>query len=147
MTNPNVDALNDVTKTLIDSQKGYEKVCEISDDSFALRSKFQSLAAERTDLIGRFQEQVRSYGGTPETSGGAGGALHRVWADFTSLFQNDEKAALEAVEGGEEHLAKEVASKLENKGLDQVTIDLLERARASACYGENFAEQAEKSFS
>lgn len=145
MTNPNVDALNDVAKTLIDSQKGYQKVCEISDESFALRSKFQSLASERADLIKAFQERVKTYGGEPETSGGAGGALHRVWADFTSLFENDEKAALEAVEGGEEHLAKEVASKLEKTDLDQSTRELLQRAQASACYGENFAEAAEKS--
>ncbi|MEM5517398.1 PA2169 family four-helix-bundle protein [Henriciella sp. AS95] len=143
MTNKNIDALNDVTKTLIDSQKGYEKVCAMSDDSYALRGKFQSLAAERADLIQSFQNQVRSFGGEPETSGGTGGSLHRAWADFTSLFQDDEHAALEAVEGGEEHLAKEAASKLEDKDLDMVTRELLQRAQASACYGERFAEMAE----
>lgn len=143
MQNKNIDALNDVTKTMIDSHKGYQKVCEIADESFALRGKFQSLAAERADLITAFQNQVKTYGGEPETSGGAGGALHRAWADFTSMFQNDQKAALEAVEGGEEHLAKTVASKLEEDDLDLATRELLQRAHASACYGENFADQAE----
>lgn len=143
MHNHDIDALNDVTKTLIDSQKGYQKVCEISDDSFKLRGKFQSLAAERADLIQAFQNQVRHYGGEPQTSGGMGGSMHRAWTDFTTLFQDDEKAALEAVEGGEEHLAKEAASKLENEELDISTRELLQRAQASACYGENFADRAE----
>jgi uncharacterized protein (TIGR02284 family) len=142
MQNPNIDALNDVTKTLIDSQKGYQKVCDMSDDSFALRSKFQSLASERTDLINAFQEQVRSYGGEPQTSGGAAGSMHRAWADFTSLFRNDEKAALEAVDTGEEYLANEIAEKLESPKLDPQVRDLLQRAKSSARYGENFAERA-----
>ncbi|MGB3625567.1 MAG: PA2169 family four-helix-bundle protein [Henriciella sp.] len=143
MQNQNIDALNDVTKTLIDSYKGYDKVCEIADDSFALRGKFQSLAAERSDLIKAFQDQVKAYGGEPETSGGSGGSLHRAWADFTSMFQNDQKAALEAVEDGEEHLAKSARSKLENDGLDMAARELLQRAEASACYGEAFADRAE----
>ncbi|GGB60378.1 MULTISPECIES: PA2169 family four-helix-bundle protein [Henriciella] len=144
MTNHNVDALNDVTKTLIDSQKGYEKVCEMSDDSHALRNKFQTLAAERADLIQSFQTQVRTYGAEPATSGGVGGSLHRAWADFTSLFQDDEKAALEAVEDGEEYLAKQVASKLDSKDIDLPTRELLERAQASALHGERFADMTEK---
>ena len=131
MQNPSIDALNDVTKTLIDSQQGYQKVCEMSDDSYALRSKFQSLANERTELINDFQAQVRAYGGEPQTSG----------ADFTSMFRDDEKAALEAVDTGEEYLANEIDGKLENKELDAQARELLQRAKSSACYGENFADQ------
>ena len=141
MSNPNVDVLNDVTKTLIDSQKGYEKVCEIADEDHGLRGKFLSLAAERRDLISAFQARVNEYGAEPVTSGGVGGSLHRAWADFTSLFEDDEKAALEAVDDGEDYLGDKIEQKLKNEDLDQATIDLLRRARASARYGENFADQ------
>lgn len=140
MSNPNIDVLNDVTKTLIDSQKGYEKVCEIAEEGHGLRSKFLALAAERRDLISAFQARVRDYGGEPETSGGVGGSLHRAWADFTSLFEDDEKAALDAVDDGEDYLADTIESKLKTDGLDQSTIDLLQRAKASARYGESFAD-------
>ena len=37
-----IDALNDVTKVLIDSRKGYEKCAELSDESFAFRTQFRS---------------------------------------------------------------------------------------------------------
>ena len=50
MSNPNIDVLNDVTQTLIDSQKGYEKVIEIADDDHVLQGKFQRLATERGEL-------------------------------------------------------------------------------------------------
>ena len=140
MSNPNVDVLNDVTKTLIDSQKGYQKVFEIADKSHVLREKFRSLAAERLELISAFQERVSEYGGEPVTKGGVGGSLHRAWADFTALFQDDEKAALEAVDDGEEHLADKIGRELDNEKLDASTIELLQRARGSACHGDRFAD-------
>ncbi|WP_084396015.1 PA2169 family four-helix-bundle protein [Henriciella aquimarina] len=141
MSNPNADVLNDVTKTLIDSQKGYQKVCDLSDESYALRGKFQSLAAEREELIHAFQARIRDYGEEPVSSGGAGGALHRAWTDFTSLFESDEKAALDAVDDGEDYLANKIEAKLKEEGLDAATRDLLQRARASARYGEKFADE------
>lgn len=141
MSNKNADVLNDVTKTLIDSQKGYQKVIELADESHGLRAKFAALAAERQDLITTFQTRVRELGEEPVTSGGAGGSLHRAWADFTSLFESDEKAALDAVDDGEDYLADRIDSKLKEDGLDQQTLDLLQRARASARYGEKFADE------
>ena len=140
MSDPNVDVLNDVTKTLIDSQKGYQMVFDLADESHLLREKFRSLAAERLELISAFQTRVAEYGGDPVTSGGTGGSLHRAWADFTSLFQSDEKTALEAVDDGEDYLAERIGHALDHKELDVSTIELLERARASARYGERFAD-------
>ena len=140
MTNRNVEVLNDVTKTLIDSQMGYDKVCEIAEDDYALKAKFQELAAERNELTQAFQNHVRSFGEEPVTSGSAAGSLHRAWADFTSLFESDEKAALDAVDSGEDHLAEKIEDKLKEDGLDMAVRELLGRARASARFGEKFAD-------
>lgn len=60
-----IDALNDVTKVLIDSKKGYEKCCELADDGYALRAQFLKRANERADLVSRFHHHVRSLGGEP----------------------------------------------------------------------------------
>ena len=140
MSNPNIDVLNDVTQTLIDSQKGYEKVIEIADDDHVLQGKFQRLAAERGELIAAFQDRVREHGGEPETSGGVGGSLHRAWADFSSLFESDEKAALDAVDDGEDYLGDKIGKALQTDGLDPSTLSLLQRARGSARHGEKFAD-------
>ena len=140
MSNPNIDVLNDVTTTLIDSQKGYKKVSEIASDSYALRGKFMERETERNALIAAFQQRVSDLGGEPTTSGGIGGAMHRAWTDFTTLFQKDEKAALEAVDDGEDHLADKIESKMKTEGLDTATIELLGRALTSAREGERFAD-------
>ncbi|MEO1101811.1 MAG: PA2169 family four-helix-bundle protein [Pseudomonadota bacterium] len=145
MTNANIDILNDVTKTLIDSKKGYETACDMSDDSFPLRSEFRRRASERQELINEFQQQVRSFGGEPETDGGAAGAAHRAFSQLSSLFRDDEKAALSAIDDGEEYLAEQIEDKIE-KGSSELTPEvrqLLNRALAAACEGERFAERME----
>lgn len=141
MTNKNCEILNDVTKTLIDSQKGYEKAYDMADDSYALRSQFQQRANERRQLVNEFQQQVRQYGEEPQTDGGITGTLHRQWSQFSSAFRDDEKAALEAVDTGEEHLAEQIENKLEEDGLDMNTRQLLQKAYTSAKQGERFAER------
>lgn len=140
MSNPNIDVLNDVTVTLIDSQNGYRKVTEIATESHVLRGKFLERQTERTAIIEAFQQRVRELGGDPTTSGGIGGAIHRAWTDFTTLFRKDEKAALEAVDAGEDHLADRIESKMQTEGLDTASIELLGRALTSARDGERFAD-------
>ncbi len=137
----NVDALNDVIKTMIDSCKGYEKACELADDSHVLQSQFQQRASERRQLITEMQQKVRSLGADPTDDGGTMGAVHRGFTDFTSMFRDDEKAALSAVDDGEDHLIEEIESKLEREELTPDVRDLLQRAHASAKKGERFADR------
>lgn len=145
MANANIDILNDVTKTLIDSKKGYDTAYDMSEDNFPLRAEFLRRANERQSLINEFQAQVRSLGGEPETDGGAAGTVHRAFSQFSSLFRDDEKAALSAIDDGEEHLAEQIEGKLE-KNANEIAPDarqLLKRAHTSACEGECFAERME----
>ena len=53
-----IDALNDITKVLIDSKQGYEKAYEMVDDNFSLKPQFLHRAQERDQLIDNFQSQV-----------------------------------------------------------------------------------------
>ena len=139
-----IDVLNDVTQTLIDSHKGYETCCEVSDDSYALQTNFQQRAQARADLIKEFQAQVQALGGEPATSGSIAGAAHRAWTSFTTLFSDDEKAAIEAIDDGEEYLAEKIEGCLTNDHLDMRTRELLQKAHASAREGERFADALEK---
>ena len=140
MTNKTVDILNDVTKTLIDSQKGYQQAAEKVDENYALRSQFLQRADQRQQMINRFQSRVRTFGAEPQTEGGVTGAAHRMWNDFTSMFQSDEKAALNAIDDGEEFLAEQVGDKLDDNEIDMESRQLLRQAYTSAKQGERFAE-------
>ena len=138
-----IDVLNDVTKTLIDSRKGYETCCEVADDSFALQSNFQARAQRRRLLVKEFQDEVSSLGGEPEDNGSIAGSAHRAWTEFTTMFSNDQKAAAEAIDDGEEHLAKKVEDKLKEDALSPRTRLLLAKAMSDAREGESFADKLE----
>lgn len=141
MTNKNIDTLNDVTKMLIDSQKGYAKAAEVTEDNFTFSAEFQQRSVERARLVNEFQSQVRSFGEEPKTEGGMLGSLHRAMTEFSSMFQSDEKAALEAIDDGEEQLAEYIESKLDDDELDMRTRALLQNAHRAAKAGERFADR------
>ncbi|WP_273241698.1 PA2169 family four-helix-bundle protein [Hyphomonas atlantica corrig.] len=141
MNKTEIDALNDVTKVLIDSQKGYEKCADVTDENFAFQAEFRRRANDRAGLINRIQQQVRSLGGEPQTEGGTLGALHRTLTEFSSLFQNDAKAALEAVDDGEAHLASAIKDRMDKPEVQGQSRALLQEAYASASEGEAFADR------
>ncbi|GLQ21086.1 PA2169 family four-helix-bundle protein [Algimonas porphyrae] len=143
MTN-DIDILNDVTKTLIDSHKGYETCVDVSDDSYALQSNFRDRAERRAALIQEFQSHVRTLGGEPSTSGSVAGAAHRAWTSFTTLFADDEKAAIEAIDDGEEYLAEKIEACLNDAAIQPGTRELLQKAYTDAREGERFADALEK---
>lgn len=140
MTDRNVRVLNSVTKTLIDSCKGYETCAEVSEDNYALQAEFIRRKSERDQLVQEFQNQVRAFGGEPATSGSMSGAVHRGFTKFSTVFRDDEVAAINALDDGEEFLAEKIQDKLDHDDLNPTTSALLEKAMTSAKSGERFAD-------
>ncbi|MGJ8558806.1 MAG: PA2169 family four-helix-bundle protein [Litorimonas sp.] len=139
-----IDVLNTVTKTLIDSRKGYETCYKAVEDSYALKSNFQERAQRRRLLVEEFQAAVSALGGEPTDTGSVIGKVHRAWTSFTTVFADDEKAAAEALDDGEEFLAEKIENRLEETGLLPSTRELLKKAHADARDGERFADALEK---
>lgn len=140
MTDRDIKVLNSVTKTLIDSCKGYQTCVDVSDDSYALQTEFTRRKSERDALVQEFQTQVRSLGGQPETSGSMTGAVHRGFTRFSSVFRDDEAAAISALDDGEEFLAEKIEDKLDVNELSPQSVQLLHKAMAAAKSGERFAD-------
>ncbi|WP_420432322.1 ferritin-like domain-containing protein [Hyphobacterium sp.] len=140
MSNQNIDALNDTLKTLIDSRKGYEKACEMCDDT-SLKSTLESRADDRKQLISDLQSRVRELGGEPESEGGALGKAHRTLMDLTGSFSDNRETALKSIDDGEDYLQSRIEIQLETDDLEPQTRQLLERAKASAYAGEHLADR------
>lgn len=143
MTNQNIKTLNSVTKTLIDSCKGYETCADVSDENYALHAEFSRRHNERNQLVSEFQNQVRQLGGEPEDSGSMTGAVHRGFTQFSSMFRDNESAAISALDDGEAYLAEKIEDKLEGGAFDPLTESLLRKAHNSAQRGEKFADMLE----
>ena len=136
----NIEILNDVTTKLIDSCKGYGMCAEAAEDNLVLKNQFKLRESGRKELVNEFNAKVLSLGGEVENSGTVTGSAHRAFTQFISVFKDDTKAAVDALDAGEEHLAEYIADKRQEPGLNADTTLLLNKAHASALEGERFAD-------
>ncbi|MBC7769222.1 MAG: PA2169 family four-helix-bundle protein [Phycisphaerales bacterium] len=111
-----IEALNDITKILIDGSALYQKAGELADDANA-STAIADVTSERRALCSEFQNQVRTLGGDPADDGTVLGASHKGFMSLRSLVDNDTKTAVSEVERGEDYLRDEIKKRLEDKTL------------------------------
>ncbi|MGJ8560065.1 MAG: ferritin-like domain-containing protein [Litorimonas sp.] len=128
-----IEELNDVTRLMIDSFKGYKEAADEADDSWALKADFDRRASVRSQHISAIQSYVRELGGEPSTHGTMRGAVHRGWMNFANVFRDDEKGAIDSVENGESFLAHRIEDCIEDGQLDAKGTQLLKQAHKDVC--------------
>ena len=114
--NSSADILNDILETLIDSKNGYEKAAEIADRE-NLKNFFSRRAASRSAMSAAVRNEIIELGGEPESDGTILASAHRVFMGLSAAVQDNDEAAIEAVDTGEEHLRKKFEKALENEDL------------------------------
>lgn len=133
--------LNDAIKTLMDSKKGYETCSDLVGDLHSLNRFFIRRIQERESLILEMQEAVKKSGGLPEGNSSITGTLHRAVTHISSVFRGDEKAAIAALQDGEDYLKEKIEERLEDDKLGAESRALLKKALDSANDGERLAVQ------
>ena len=108
--NKSADILNDVLETLIDSTHGYEKTAEIAE-----RPTYKNFFSRRAAAAVR--NEITQLGGTSDTDGTILASAHRVFMGLSAAMQDNDEAAINAVETGEEHLRKKFEDALGNDDL------------------------------
>lgn len=143
MSNDNIKTLNKITKKLIDTQYGYSKGAEIIEDDSALKTELSRRANARSNFVSDFQAKVRMHGEEPETDGTMTGRIHEGFTKFSSLFRDDRKAALSAIDDAEEMLADDVKDAMDDKDLTPDVRQALMQVYTAAKEGERFADRLE----
>lgn len=95
-----VATLNDLIETCKNGEEGFRTAAEgISDP--AVKTTFAKFARERWGMARELQDEVQGLGGTPETSGTVGGAVHRGWMNIKAVVtgKDDQKIIAEAERG------------------------------------------------
>jgi len=97
-----VDTLNGLIETSRDGENGFRQCAE-----HVQGEDLRMLMTQRADECARAVEElavlVRNYGGTPEDTGSATGAMHRGWvAVKDALSGRDNQALLDECERGED---------------------------------------------
>lgn len=118
MTNEKSTAiLNDVLETLVDSADGYEKAAEVADRP-AFKQLFERRAASRRAMVADVRNHIVELGGTPDDDGSILANMHRTFLSIRAAIQDNDEAAIEAVDNGEEYLREKFEDALENDDLD-----------------------------
>lgn len=101
-----VDALNDLIEVSKDGEFGFRECADHArsgDIKSLLSTRSRDCAASATELQG----VVTRYGGKPEKSGSATGAMHRGWVSVrAALTSKNDLAVLEEAERGEDAALK-----------------------------------------
>lgn len=120
-SNHDVSVLNGLIATTIDSAEGFARSAENA-QAQRYRELFSGYAQERRQVVANLQNRVRALGGTPEDDGSVAGALHRRWEDLKrALSNNDDRAVIEEVERGEDHIKAKYESALSDDRLSAET--------------------------
>lgn len=133
-----IDVLNALIETTLDSVNGYEEAAQAARDS-QFGAAFRSRAAQRREIAGHLQEEVRRLGGTPEDDGSALAAAHRQFLEIRNAFARGDQAVVEEVERGEDVIRERYERALRDDRVSPSTRQLVARFFESVRRGHDEA--------
>jgi len=140
-----VDILNGLITTTIDSAQGFEHSAEHA-DAGRFRELFQEFARERREVVSGLQQAVRALGGTPNDDGSLKADLHRRWIDLRDAISGGgDKEIIEEVERGEDYLKAKYEKALADGELGAAARDAISAAYTSVRAGHDRASQLKHS--
>lgn len=131
-----ITVLNSLTKTTLDSMKGYADACEESDGTY--REMFDSMSRERSQVASKLQAQVAVLGGDPEDDSSFTAAAHRTFMDLRAAISGrDEEQIIKEVERGEDHIKNKYEEALKDGDLTVETRQVIEQGYESVRKGHD----------
>lgn len=137
MTDYDIKTLNSLIATTIDSIDGYSESANAA-ESGRFAEMFNQRAAERRAVLTRLQAEVSRLGGNPEDEGTALAAAHRGFVDLkAAVTGRDDKAIIDEVERGEDHIKAKFEDALQNDALSPETRAVIQEAYTSVKQGHD----------
>lgn len=127
--NHDIETVNDLIKTTIDSVDGYRSAAEDA-NSNQFQAIFFERASERQHVAEELRQHVRSLGGDPQDDGSVLAGAHRAFMNLRDAVTGlDDQAVIAEVERGEDHIKAKFETALEDSNLGTETRSLI-----SQCY-------------
>lgn len=140
-----IDVLNGLIETTIDSVDGYRRSAEDAKDG-RFSSEFLQRASEREGVVARLRGRVRELGGTPEEDGSLLAAAHRQFLTLReTMTGGSDESVIAEVDRGESYLDSKWQAALDDDGLGAETRSLLGECYESVRAGHLRWEQAHES--
>jgi|SRR5579871_5357863 len=132
-----ISALNDLIATTLDSVEGYSEAAKDT-KNVSFGSLFTGLADERRLLVKRLQQEVSTLGGEPEDDGTILAGAHRVFMNLkAAVTSHDDKAIINEVEAGEDHIKAKYEDALGDRDLSPAVQALISSAYDSVKAGHD----------
>ncbi len=136
-TSHDIRTLNSLITTTIDSVDGYTEAAGDS-NSARFRDRFTSRAAERRQVASQLQAEVRRLGGDPEDDGTALAGAHRMFLNLkASVIAQNDKAIIDEVERGEDHIKAKFEDALKDEELSPAVRAVIEQCYTSVRQGHD----------
>ncbi|WP_100259235.1 ferritin-like domain-containing protein [Qipengyuania seohaensis] len=134
-----------LTDTTYDSVEGYRQAGEKA-DSPQLKQALQQRCQSREQTLQQMNAELQRQGDELVTKGTMTGEAHQMWQSITSAFENDDEAAAERVEEGEDYIKGKFEQALESDQLEAQERAVVQQAYAEICEGERFGDMIAKQF-
>ena len=132
-----ISTLNGLIATTIDSVDGYTEAAKDSDNS-RFGAMFTARAGERRQVATKLQQEVSRLGGNPEDDGTVLAGAHRMFLNLkAAVTGKDDKAIVNEVEAGEDHIKAKFESALKDGDLDPAVQQLIQTSFASVREGHD----------
>jgi uncharacterized protein (TIGR02284 family) len=136
-TSHDIRALNSLIATTIDSVDGYTEAAKDSDNPRFVQM-FNARAAERREVATTLQGEVSRLGGNPEDDGTVLAGAHRAFLDLkAAVTGRDDKAIVNEVERGEDHIKAKFEDAMEDNDLSAETRSAIGSAWGSVKAGHD----------
>jgi len=121
--------LNDLLERTFDAEKGFKKAAENTEHTY-LKRYFERKSLERQNFGIELNNEIRSFGESPEQSGSIEGTAHRTWMDIKAMFSvNNDESMLEEAIRGENTALNDYNEVINDHGLPMSTQSILIRQR------------------
>lgn len=134
-----------LTDTTFDSVEGYRKAADKA-DSPQLKQALQQRCQQRQETLGKMNAELQRQGDELVTKGTMTGEAHQMWASITSAFENNDEAAAERVEEGEDYIKSKFESALEDDDLQPEERAVVQQCYAEISEGERFGDLIERQY-
>lgn len=122
-----IDTLNNLIETVIDSADGYQNAIKEAETS-RFSEIFARRGAERQMLTEQLQAQVRTLGGAPEDDGTMLASAHRMFLNLRHAVAGGDQAVIDEVESGEDHIKAKFEDALKDMEVSATTRTIIEDA-------------------
>lgn len=132
-----ISVLNGLTTTTLDSMKGYEDAAKDAENT-QFATLFADFARDRGAVVVVLQAEVKRLGGEPETGSSFLAAAHRTFLDLKQAFtSNTDKAIVNEVERGEDHIKAKFESAIQDERLSPESLAVVRDAYTSVRAGHD----------